>query len=177
MPRQWQIELLDKKTHVRGGFSCGEETLDSYLKTNARRAQESGTGRTWVAVDASRPPDAKGQRPVLGYYTIAMSSIDISIVPDEISKGLPKQVAAALLARLAADESARREHLGSMLLVDALRRIAAASAEVSAHAVVVDALTADAKAFYAPYGFLELTDDPLHLFLPMASVLALVEAP
>ena len=43
--------------------------------------------------------------------------------------------------------------------------------------VVLDALTAKAKGFYEQYGFLELTDNPMHLFLPMASVLELVGSP
>ena len=60
--------------------------------------------------------------------------------------------------------------MGAKLLVDALNRIATASEYVPAHAVVVDALTAKAKEFYQPYGFLELTDNPLHLFLPMPTV-------
>ena len=54
--------------------------------------------------------------------------------------------------------------------MDALRRICDAAEHVSAHAVVLDAIDDDAKRFYERYGFLELTDNPLHLFLPMASV-------
>ena len=170
MPRQWLIELLDKAKHLRDGFSCGEESLDSYLKTQARQANESGTGRTWVAVDVSQAPDQTGRRPVLGYYTVAMSSIDISVVPENQRRGLPGQVPAVLLARLAVDETTQGEGLGALLLVDAFHRIAVASEVVSAHAVVVDALTAEARQFYERYGFLELTDNPLHLFLPMPLV-------
>ncbi|MAG31985.1 MAG: GNAT family N-acetyltransferase [Deltaproteobacteria bacterium] len=177
MLRQWQIEFLDKKNHLREGFSCGEESLDSYLKIRARKAQESGTGRTWVALDGSEPPDEAGRRPVLGYYTVAMSSIDVSVMPAPASKRLPRQVPAALLARLAVDESAQEERLGSFLLIDALTRVAKASEEASAYAVVLDALTDKAKGSYGQYGFLELTDNPMHLFLPMASVLELVSSP
>lgn len=170
MPRQWRIELLDKKLHLREGFSCGKESLDSYLQKIARNAGKVGTSKTLVAVDASGEPNAAGKRSILGYYTVAMSSIDLSEMPESHRRGLPPQIPAALLARLAVDENAQGEGLGRTLLVDALCRISRASLEVPAHAVVLDAEDDDAKAFYLPYGFLELTDDPLHLFLPMESV-------
>jgi len=47
---------------------------------------------------------------------------------------------------------------------------------VAAHAVVLDAIDEGAKRFYEQYGFLELADDPLHLFLPMDTVRRLLEA-
>lgn len=174
MPPRWQIQLLDKSLHRRDGFSCGKESLDSYLKKTARRAQEAGVGRTWVAVDRSEDPDENGRRPILGYYTVAMSSINLAELPAESRRGLPLQVPAALLARLAVATSTQREGLGRLLLIDALRRIAQASQQVTAYAVVLDALDDDAKNFNEPYGFLELTNDPLHLFLPMSTVQRLV---
>lgn len=175
MPRQWRIELLDKKVHLREGFSCGKESLDSYLQKTARNADKVGTGKTLVAVDLSGKPNEAGKRPILGYYTVAMSSIDLSAIPESYRGGLPQLIPAALLARLAVDKNAQGEGLGRTLLVDALRRIARASLEVPAHAVVLDAKDDDAKAFYLQYGFLELTDDPLHLFLPVESVRKTVE--
>lgn len=39
---------------------------------------------------------------------------------------------------------------------------------------MLDATDEDAKSFYARYGFQELTDDPLHLFLPMETLRMLV---
>ena len=174
MPRGWQIQLLDKSLHRRDGFSCGKESLDAYLKQTARRAQEAGVGRTWVAVDRSEDPDEDGRRPILGYYTVAMASIHLAELPTESRRGLPSQVPAARLARLAVATSAQGEGLGRLLLIDALGRIAQASQQVTAYAVVLDALDDDAKSFYESYGFLDLTNHPLHLFLPMMTVQRLV---
>jgi len=174
VPRGWQIQLLDKSLHRRDGFSCGKESLDAYLKQTARRAQEAGVGGTWVAVDRSEDPDEDGRRPILGYYTVAMASIHLAELPTESRRGLPSQVPAARLARLAVATSAQGEGLGRLLLIDALGRIAQASQQVTAYAVVLGALNDDAKSFYEPYGFLELTNDPLHLFLPMTTVQRLV---
>jgi GNAT superfamily N-acetyltransferase len=171
----WRIEPLEKRAHDRDSFSCGKPELDDYLKQIARRAAEVGTGRTWVAIDPATPPDAAGRRPVLGYYTVSMHSVDVSVLPEKRRAGLPRaQVPAALLGRLAVDVRQQGRGLGGFLLIDALRRISSAAEHVAAHAVVLDAIDDDAKRFYERYGFLELTDNPLHLFLPMASVRLLV---
>ena len=78
-----------------------------------------------------------------------------------------------MLGRLAVDRRSQGQGLGKFLLLDALRRICAAADQVSAHAVVLDAIDEGAKRFYERFGFLELTDDSLHLFLPMVRELAL----
>jgi len=41
---------------------------------------------------------------------------------------------------------------------------------VGIRAVEVDAINEAAKSFYGRYGFLSLSDDPHHLFLPMSIV-------
>jgi ribosomal protein S18 acetylase RimI-like enzyme len=169
--RSWIIEALDGQKHERGSFRCGNPDLDRYLREVARRAGALGTGGTWVAVDGDTEPDEKGRRTVLGYYTVSMYSIGIEVLPESRRAGLPKpQVPAALLGRLAVDETCQRQGLGELLLMDALGRICAAAEQVPAHAIVLDATDEQAKAFYERYGFLELTDDPLHLYLPLDSV-------
>jgi ribosomal protein S18 acetylase RimI-like enzyme len=54
------------------------------------------------------------------------------------------------------------------LLVNALRR--AASAEIPAAVLIVNAKDDQAAAFYQHHGFISLADAPLTLFLPLASV-------
>lgn len=171
----WRIEPLARRPHDRESFSCGKPALDAYLKQIARRAAEIDTGRTWVAVDLDEPPAAAGRRAVAGYYTVSMSSIEVSALPSA-RRHLPGQVPAALIGRMAVDRRHQQRGLGRLLLVDALRRIAQASEHVAAHAIVVDAIDDDAKRFYRQYGFEELTDGPLHLFLPLTTARALFAA-
>jgi hypothetical protein len=45
-----------------------------------------------------------------------------------------------------------------------------APSRVTVHAVEVLAIGAEAQGFYRKYGFLPLTDDELHLFLPIETV-------
>lgn len=108
---------------------------------------------------------------MLGYYTVSMRSVDVGVLPENRRAGLPRaQAPAALLGRLAVDLRQQGRGLGAFLLIDALVRISIAAEHVAAHAVVLGAIDDDAKRFYERYGFGELTGDPLHLFLPMASV-------
>ena len=63
----------------------------------------------------------------------------------------------------------RGQGLGELLLVDALKRIIAASQTLAIFAVVVDAIDAPAAAFYARMGFKAVRDAPLRLILPLAT--------
>src|SRR5262249_29778815 len=74
------------------------------------------------------------------------------------------------------DRSVHGRGLGGVLLRDALTRALELSEKVGIHAVVDDALDAEAKAFYERFGFLPLTDDAMRLFLPLGTIRAVIEA-
>ena len=60
--------------------------------------------------------------------------------------------------------------MGEALLMHALRSAQRAAEIIGIYAVVVDAFDESAKKFYLKYGFAELTDDCLHLYLPMKAI-------
>jgi GNAT superfamily N-acetyltransferase len=163
----WQIEALDKAKHARKFFCCGVNELDRYLTQTARQAANRDTGRTYVAVDLADRSDTDGKRQVAGYFTLAMTSLALESLPQTQQAYLPNPVPAALLARLAVDQRHQGQGLGGYLLINALHRLVEVAEKVAAHAIVVDALNQKAKDFYLKYEFIELTDDPMHLFLPM----------
>ena len=76
-------------------------------------------------------------------------------------------VPVVLLGRLAVDRSVQGQGLGSLLLIDALRRAQHLAEHVGIRAVEVDAIDEAARQFYSRFGFVPLLDDPNHLFLPM----------
>ena len=99
-----------------------------------------------------------------------MGVLDLSSLPEASRKRLPKHpVPIARMGRLAVEKTAQGQGLGKLLLVDAMLRVRAAAASVGVYALLVDAKDAGAKAFYKKYGFMELPDEPLCLFLPLAS--------
>lgn len=160
---EWNVEPLAKE-HERGEFTCGKGPLDSFLRTLVSQYEKRRLGRTYVAV---RP----GGKRVLGYYTLASGAVSFENVPAEATRKLPRHpVPVILLARLAVDQSTQGQGLGGFLVADALRRCLSLAGQLGVHAVEVDAIDDQAKVFSQRYGFAPLLDDPLPLFLPMATV-------
>ena len=160
----WVMERIARK-HDRTSFDCGKPSLNDYLLKYARQNEERHASRTYVAVerDSSR---------VIAYYALSSGSIAYDDVPHEHRKHLGKYpVPVVVLARLAVNLTHKGKGLGSCLLADALHRVLSVSEQIGVRAVVVNALDAEAREFYIHMGFLELTGDPLHLFLPIETVL------
>lgn len=157
--RVFTIERLSS-AHDRGQFDCGEPALNEYLQRFAGQHDRKGLGRTYVAVDP-------GETVVKGYYTISSGAVSFEDVPENLPR---YPIPVVLLARLAVDRSARGHGLGAMLLIHALKKAEEVSEQLGVHAVAVDALNEAARAFYLKYGFTELLDDPLHLYLPMRKI-------
>ena len=157
-----RIETLNDQ-HDKISFNCNEESFNKYLREQASQDTRRKLGITHVAVsidDASK---------IVGYYTLAMSSVAPGVMPD---KKLPIRMPlpAVLLGRLAVDDTFKGHGLGEYLLMDALARSQrVASSDVGAVAVVVNALPS-AVEFYSKYGFQQLSDDQLHLYLSMKTI-------
>jgi GNAT superfamily N-acetyltransferase len=164
----WDIEPFHKG-HDRSAFACGQPALDDFLRAQVSQYEKRRLGKTYLAVP-------KGEKRVLGYYTLAAGSVAFDGLPSAMSRKLPKHpVPVVLLARLAVDRSAQGRGLGEGLLLDALARSFGLSHSLGVHAIEVQAIDDDAAAFYRKYGFVPLLDRPLHLYLPMASVEAVLE--
>ncbi len=160
---EWRIERFDRG-HVRAGFDCGKPEFNDFLLSLVSQYENRDLGRTYVAF-------REGDPRVLGYYTLTSGSIDAASLPAKQTKKLPPHpVPVVLLARLAVDRSAHGKGLGGVLLRDALTRSLDLAEKVGVHAVVVDALGAEARSFYQRFGFLPLTDDVMHLFLPLSTI-------
>ena len=163
------IAPLDRQ-HDRKSFDCGENSLNQYLHRYANQDIRRRVNRVFVA----SPPEAPRQ--VIGYYSLSAGSLDATALPESFRRRLPKYpVPVVLLGRLAVAESRQRIGLGSILLADALQRIAQASQVMAVYAVVVDALNDQAAEFYRQFGFIPLPSQPLKLFLPMDSISTLVD--
>ena len=163
----WFVSAL-AKPHGRSTFECGEASLDEYIRRYVNQDSQRSLTRAFVLTGEVGAGD---ESRVLGYYTLSAASIARERFPAEQAKQLPHYpIPAVLLGRLAVDRSVQGRGLGEFLLVDALKRVAAASQTIGVHAVLVDALHEAAAAFYAAYGFVPLVDRPLTLFLPLATV-------
>ncbi len=167
-PAQWRVEPLDSKVHIRSAFSCGAPELDRYIREVASQDVKRDVARVFVAVAAVDT--------VLGFYSLSAASFQKDGLPADQARRLPNYpVPAALLGRLAVDESRKGQGLGAYLLMDALNRVYLASQTLAVHAVVLDARDDAAVTFYRKYGFIRFTDNQRRLFLPIATVRRLIE--
>ena len=161
---QWAIQKI-ASAHHRGGFTCGEPSLDEYLKKYARQNAELGVSKTCVVVRPDTPI-------VLGYYTVCSGSVSLHQAPTD-RKGLPKVLLTAHIARLAVDKTVQRTGLGGILLVDAIGRIVATSEEIGIYAITVDALHERAKQYYLRFGFVPIGEG-LRLYIPIQTARMLI---
>jgi GNAT superfamily N-acetyltransferase len=138
---------FDRRLHRVDEFSCGEETLDHWLRAYAGQSQRRDVARTFVTADQ--------QGRVAGYYTLVVAQVEHERATADVRRGLSKHfpIPVALIARLAVATQLQGVGLGRSLLLDALQRVLRASEEVAIRAVTVDALSDEAAAFYRKFGF------------------------
>lgn len=146
----------------RHGFNCGNEALDRYFHSQVTQDIRRRVTACFVALDS------KDQ--VAGYYTLAPASVQLTDLPPDLAKKLPRYPAVPTIrmGRLAVDVNYRKQGLGGALLANALLR--SAKSEITAYAMLVDAKDDQAEAFYRHFGFIPLPDTPLTLFLPLSGI-------
>ena len=141
------VELFDPDRHSVELFRCGQTVLDDWLRRTAAVAAAAGTAATWVLCRSEV---------VVGYYALAMGSVERRRVPSRLGRGQPDPVPVLVLARLALDTTEHGSGLGADLLRDALARGVAGGRRYGARAIVVEAIDASAADFYRHHGFLPL---------------------
>ena len=147
-----------ENSHVKGGFDCGVAELNQYLFRQAGQDVRKYYAVLFVAVESST-------NKIVGYYTLANTSVNLEDVPPALRKKLPKyaEVPAIRLGRLAVDITAQGQGIGAQLLADAaIRSVLNVSAWVF---MTVDAKDNKACAFYKKFGFESLLDDERHLYI------------
>ncbi|WNG31077.1 GNAT family N-acetyltransferase [Cystobacter fuscus] len=165
------------KSDSGSGFSCEHETLNRFFRESARQHQEKDISRTWVLRRSSS--DDPALPPVLGFYTLSLTTLRRETLPSNIAKRLPNYpVPAIIIARLARDSRVRGKGYGETLLDDAHLRALAINAQSGALCVIVDAKDASARDFYKKFGYEPLLSEtnapewPLRMYLPMKDIRA-----
>lgn len=158
------IRPLDNN-HGRSEFHCGVASLDNYIQKQARQDIKRRVSRVFVAATVEQPNS------IAGYYTLSTLSIELSQLPQDLARKLPRHpIPAALLGRLAVTQAAQRHGVGRMLLVDAIKRTLSVSDEIAIYAMIVDAIDERAQQFYEQFGFSLLNSGSQRLFLPLKSM-------
>jgi GNAT superfamily N-acetyltransferase len=160
------IEPLDVSRHDRAAFSCGESSLDNYIRSNARKDVQANVAACYII----RPQSEVSV--IAGYYTLNACSVPLEGISAKVAKTARNYtvVPGMLIGRLAVDQHFQGQKLGQVLLLDALKNVWLVHYQVGVKLVIVDALHEQAAGFYAKYGFEALQDQPLRLYLPVATI-------
>ena len=159
---EYSIEPLGN--HDRASFSCGVPELDRYFQLQARQDASRKVAAPFVLVDP-------GGR-VAGYYTLSAYGIQVTELPAEVAKKLPRYplIPATLLGRFAIGREHQERRLARILLMDALYRSWRNTAEVASVGVVAEALGERARNFYLHHEFIPLVAHPNKLFIAMGTI-------
>ena len=131
-------------THDLAHFDCHNDVLDEWLKKRALKNQDSGASRTFVICQDNA---------VIGYYAMATGSIERLQATKAIARNMPEPIPVIVLARLAVDARYQGQRLGAALLKDAMLRTVSIAQNVGIRALLVHAISPQAKDFYLSYGF------------------------
>lgn len=151
-------------THVVAGFDCGSPAQSEWLVQHAVQAHRAGLSRVYVVRGADQP-DAR----VVGYYALAAGSVAPADASRRLMQGTDRyHQPVVVLTRLGVDLVAQGTGLGRALVVDALRRIAAASEVIGVRALLIHCESDVARDFYLRLAKFEPSPtDPMHVLLLM----------
>jgi GNAT superfamily N-acetyltransferase len=153
-------EHLTAEHHV-SAFDSGVPELDTWLKRWALPNEVSGASRTYVVSAGGR---------VVGYYALATGAVAQLRATGKVRRNMPEPIPVMVIGRLAVDREHQGKGLGSGLLRDALLRTLNAASIVGIRAVLLHAISDDAKRFYERAGFSASPVDPMTMMITLAEV-------
>jgi GNAT superfamily N-acetyltransferase len=151
-------------------FDCGDAQLNEYLKRYAIKDHRRMFGVTYAAVCCDTIPCR-----VIGYFTLANTSIPRQGLPDSLLKGIPKYsgLPAFLLGRIAIDKAHQRKGIGEVLLSRCFEHCLTISKLSGARYLIADVRTS-AITWYEQYNFRKVegssTDEWTKMFVDLKVV-------
>lgn len=151
-------ELISAE-HILNDFDCGNDTLNTWLKSRALDNQNKFSTTRVVCV----------AQKVIAYYTLVYGSVNRDEMTRSFKTNAPEKIPVMILGRLAVDKRYQEKSIGKHLLKEVLIKTIEASRIAAVRGLLVHAIDDKAKAFYQHYGFLNSKIE-LTLFLPLESI-------
>jgi GNAT superfamily N-acetyltransferase len=145
--------------HDVSAFNSGVAALDDWIRKHALANEETGASRTYVV---------RAGRRVVGYYALATGGVALAQAPGRVRRNMPNPLPVMILGRLAVDRNWQGRNLGTGLLRDAVLRTLQAAEIGGIRAILVEAISEDAKRFYERHGFRPSPIDPMVLMITVA---------
>jgi GNAT superfamily N-acetyltransferase len=121
--------------------------------------EETGASRTYVVCSAGR---------VVGYFLLASGGVASAKAPGRVRRNMPDPLPVMIVGRLAVDQSCQGRNIGPSLLRDAVLRTLQAAKIGGIRAILVHAISEEAKRFYERYGLAVSPVDPMTLMITVA---------
>lgn len=147
-------------SHQVAEFVSGELVLDDWLKQRGLKNQALGAARTFVVCKTDT-------KQVAGFYSLATGSVNHTEATGSLRRNMPDPIPVIILARLAVDLAFHGKGLGADLLHDAVLRCYRVAENIEVRAIMVHALTDEAKRFYVHHGFTASKTQERTLFLKL----------
>jgi GNAT superfamily N-acetyltransferase len=144
--------------HDLSSFNSGAEALDDWLRRRALPNQDSGASRTYVIRAGKR---------VIGYYALAAGAVAHAQAAGRTRRNMPDPVPVMVIGRLAVDSDFQGRGLGRALLRDAVLRTMQAADIAGIRAILVHAISEEARRFYERCGFHPSPVDPMTLMITL----------
>ena len=141
-------------------FDSGEPSLDDWLKRRALKNQGHDVSRTYVVCEGGA---------VIGYCCLSAGALGHSEAPGALRRNRPDPIPVLVLGRLAIHRDHHQRGLGTALLRDAILRTLQTSKSIGVAALLVHALSEQARRFYLSRGFVPSPIQPMTLFLMTAT--------
>ena len=155
--------------HIVTGFSCGEESMDAWLRQHALRNQESGASRTFVVTTDDSC--------VVGYYSLAAGHLVAIDAVGRFRRNMPDPLPVVVLGRLAVDIRFQHRGLSRAMVRDALLRTIAAAEQLGIRGVIVHALRNELIDYYRKLGFTSSPTTPDLLMITLKDAQAALSSP
>jgi len=144
-------------------FDSGNSQLDEWLKRRALKNESEGASRTYVLCD---------RQTVIAYYCLANGAVAQTSATAKVRRNMPDPIPVMVIGRLACDRNWQGCGIGRALLRDAILRTLQAAEIAGIRAILVHAISEDAKLFYQKCGFTVSPIDPMTLMVKVSDVIA-----
>ena len=149
-------------------FDCGELSLNEWLKKRAFKNHAAGASRCFVLCTG---------KAVIGYYSLSAGAISLDAAPKAMRRNMPDPLPVLLLGRLAVDRRYHNQGIGQALLRDAMIRVVNVAGNAGVFAILLHALSEQARQFYLSRGFVESPLQPMTLLMTIETVRLILAEP
>lgn len=144
-----EIVLFDKSKHDRSDFDCGQEQINTYLKTQLSQDIKSNACRCYILKKIH-------SKNIIGFITLSASSLEKEKLENISPKKLPKysRIPSLLIGRMGVDKKSQGKGYGDLLVYKAFDL--AKKLPIGISLIEVEAKNKKLCAYYKRLGFILL---------------------